>query len=142
MLFERCDEFPGGAIVHALARQPLAFGVLPHIIRDIAHAVVCVKEQFEVGDEVCGRAPRVGSRESVETVSTVIFDGVIPIEASVFAAEGSPAAFLRHLDDSAALDGSAGAVKAVPLAFALAGMIAFVVPGPVVPYGAGVALLL
>ena len=108
----------------------------------LAHAVVCVKEQFEVGDEVCGRAPRVGSRESVETVSTVIFDGVIPIEASVFAAEGSPAAFLRHLDDSAALDGSAGAVKAVPLAFALAGMIAFVVPGPVVPYGAGVALLL
>ena len=138
---ERFDQFGSRSVIHTFARLPFAVLILPDIIRDIADAIIRLKQQFQVGDEILHGVPCSGRGEAGKAAVTVIFDCVVPSHAAVLA-EHRPAPVLRHLNNGAAFDWVSAATKALPQPVALTGMISAVVPGPVVPYGAGVTLLL
>ena len=140
VLLEGCDQLPCRAIIHALAGQPLALAVLPHVARDISHPVIGVEEQGKIFRQILHRIPRIGRGKAVETVVAVILDGVVPGHRSLSA--GYPAALFCHLHNRAPLDGSGRAVEARPFLLALPRMVARIVTAPIVPDGAGIALLL
>ena len=140
MLLEGCDQLPCRTVVHALTGQPLTIAILPYVARDIAHSVSRIKQQREIVDQILHGIPRIGRRKSVEAVVAVIFDGVVPCHRSLSAR--SPTALFRNLHNRATLDGSGRAAKARPLLFAFAGMVTRISLTPIIPNGAGKALLL
>ena len=141
MLTQRGDQFSGSTVKHAFARFPFAVLILPGVVCDIADTVLRIKEKFQIRDKILHGVPGRGRRKAGEAVITVMFDVVIPAQAAVLT-EHRPAAFFRHLNDGAAFDGLVTAPEPFPEPFTLAGVIAAVVPGPIIPDGAGIALLL
>ena len=125
VLFQGCDQFPGGAVIGSLAGNELAVRILPHIIGDIGDTFVRVEEKLKISDQVLNRIPGLLGKAG-KAVLAVIFDGVVPAHAAVFSEE-SPAALLCHLNDGSCLDGLAVPMKASPFLFTFPGVIPGVV---------------
>ena len=140
VLGKRCQQFSSGTAEHSTQRLPASVIGLAHVSGDVPDILVLLIQSADILYQFLSRLH--GRRGRVcASFSAVVGNGIVPVH-STCALEGLPAAQLGQLHNRRTGNRCAASVKGVPLAGTFAGMIAIIIVAPIVPHGAGIALML